>query len=107
VTAALVHSGVLMTGYEHREAAIAETVIGGVLLAGLTLSVLRPDPTRGIGLAVQAFALLGTLVGVTMVVIGVGPQTAPDIVYHIGILIVLAFGLAATARARSDHMRPV
>jgi hypothetical protein len=96
-----------MTGYERREAAIAETVIGGVLLAGLTISAIRPDATRGIGLAVQAFALLGTLVGVTMVAIGVGPQTVPDIVYHIGILIVLAFGLAATARARSDHMRPV
>ena len=34
--------------------------------------------------------------------IGVGPRTVPDIIYHVTILIVLAWGLGVTARARPD-----
>jgi hypothetical protein len=51
-----------------------------------------------VGLAVQGFALLGTLVGAFTIAIGIGPRTGPDIVYHVGLLIVLGWGLAVTAR---------
>ncbi|MGH9161449.1 MAG: hypothetical protein ACRD2X_15900 [Vicinamibacteraceae bacterium] len=87
--AALVHAGSLLAGYEHREARIAEIVIALVLLAGLALSWIQPRWTRAAGLGVQAFALLGTLVGVFTIVIGVGPRTAPDVLYHVGIVPVL------------------
>jgi hypothetical protein len=40
--AALLHAGVLTTGYEHREARIAETVIGVVLFLGLLVTVATP-----------------------------------------------------------------
>ncbi|MFN2556638.1 MAG: hypothetical protein ABR592_07155 [Nitriliruptorales bacterium] len=43
-------------------------------------------------IAAQGFALLGTLVGVFTIVVGVGPRTAPDIVYHFVILAVLMWG---------------
>jgi hypothetical protein len=43
IVAALIHFGVLMTGYEHRRAGTAETVIGVVLLGALTLWR-RPRP---------------------------------------------------------------
>jgi hypothetical protein len=44
--AALLHAGVLTTGYEHREARIAESVIGVVLLIGLLVTVAAPRLTR-------------------------------------------------------------
>jgi hypothetical protein len=105
ITAALVHAGLLVDGYEHREARIAESVLAVVLLVGLALTWIRPRATRGVGLAAQAFALLGTLVGVFTIAIGVGPRTVPDVVYHVGIVVVLASGLAVAARARSGQSR--
>jgi hypothetical protein len=101
IAAALTHFGLLMDGYEHQKAGTAESVIGIVLLVGLALTWIRPGSTRAVGLAVQAFALLGTLVGIFTIAIGVGPRTVPDITFHIGIVLVLAWGLIITARARS------
>jgi hypothetical protein len=103
IAASLIHSGVLIAGYEHRQARIAEGVIAIVLLVGLVLIWIRPAWTRGVGLAAQAFALLGTLVGVFTIAIGVGPRTAPDLAYHAGIVVVLVWGLIVTARVRSDN----
>ena len=91
--AASIHFGVLMRGYEHRKAGIAESAIAFVLLAGLAWTWIRPRSVRAAGLAAQAFALLGTVVGIVTIVIGVGPRTIPDIVYHIVIVIVLAIGM--------------
>jgi hypothetical protein len=101
IVAALTHFGLLIGGYEHQKAGTAESVIGVVLLIGLALTWLRPESTRGIGLAAQAFALLGTLVGVFTIAIGIGPRTVPDIVFHISIILLLAWGLGATAPART------
>src|SRR5512138_798732 len=103
LAASLVHRGVLVAGYEHDRAAVAETVIGAVLLAGLAASAVRPPWTRAAGIAAQSFALAGTLVGITMVAIGVGPRTAPDVVYHAAILTLLAAGLAWTVRSGRDR----
>jgi hypothetical protein len=102
VAAALVHSGVLIQGYEHQEARTAEGVIAIVLLVGAALTWVRPSWIRHVGLAAQGFALFGTLVGVFTIAIGVGPRTVPDVAYHIGIAVVLAWGLIVVARARSD-----
>jgi hypothetical protein len=98
VVAALIHSGVFITGYEHPQARIAEGVIAAVLIIGLILTFVRRAWTRSIGLTAQGFALLGTLVGLFTIAIGVGPRTAPDLVYHAAILLVLGWGLVVTAR---------
>jgi len=102
--AAFIHSGGLIAGYEHRQARIAEGVIAIVLLGGLALTWIRPAWTRTVGLSAQAFALLGTLVGIFAMAVGVGPRTVPDVVYHVGIVIVLACGLSVIARARSAQV---
>jgi hypothetical protein len=102
VAAALVHSGVLIQGYEHPEARTAEGVIAIVLLAGAALTWVRPSWMRHVGLAAQGFALLGTLVGVFTIAIGVGPRTVPDVAYHIGIAAALAWGLIVASRKPSD-----
>lgn len=100
--AALVHFGVLFHGYEHGKAGTAESVIASVLLIGLALAWIRPASTRAAGLAVQAFALLGTLVGIFTIAVGVGPRTVPDVAYHAGIVAVLVWGLVAAARATPE-----
>ena len=99
ILAALVHFGVIAHGYEHLKAGIAETVIGSVLASGLAWVWMHPPVTRGVGLAVQAFAFIGTLIGAFTVAIGIGPCTAPDIVYHIGLAGLLACGLFVSWRA--------
>ncbi len=50
------------------------------------------------GILAQGFALLGTLVGVTMIAIGVGPQTTGDIVFHMLLIVLLVTGLIMTMR---------
>jgi hypothetical protein len=103
IAAALVHAGLLVDGYEHREARIAESVIAAVLLAGVAFTWIRPRWSRRAGLAAQGFALLGTLVGIFTIAIGIGPRTAPDIVYHVAIVIVLVLGLVVASRAPSGN----
>jgi hypothetical protein len=103
VLASLIHSGWLVAGYQHHQARIAEGVIAVVLLAAVVVSWIRPAWTRRTGLVGQGFALLGTLVGVFTIVVGVGPRTVPDVVYHVGILVVLALGLRMTARWHTDE----
>jgi hypothetical protein len=101
IIASLIQSGRLISGYEHPQARIAEGVIALVLLTGLALTWIRPASLRRAGLAAQGFALLGTLVGVFTIIIGVGPRTTPDIAYHIGIVLILIWGLWVAARRRS------
>lgn len=103
VVAALVHSGVLIQDYQHAEASAAEGIIAIILLVGVALTWIRPAWTRQVGLTAQGLALLGTLIGVFTIAVGVGPRTVPDIAYHIGIVIVLIWGLIVAARARSDR----
>lgn len=99
ILAALIHWGVIATGYEYGGAAIPEGVIGLVLLGGFVLSLIASARTRVIGLAAQGFALAGTLIGVFVTIIGVGPNTLPDVLFHIGILAVLLSGIVVTVRS--------
>jgi hypothetical protein len=96
--AALVHTGLLVQGHEHWRAAIAEAVIGTVLLAGLAASLATPEASRTAGLAAQGFALLGTCVGILTIAIGAGPRTPFDYALHAGFVAVLVAGLVLVAR---------
>jgi hypothetical protein len=97
--ASLIHAGFLIHGYEHRAAQVAETVIGMVLLAGLAVTWIGGVWVRRAGLGAQAFALLGTLIGLLTIALGVGPRTVPDVAYHILIVAVLTCGLFVSAQA--------
>lgn len=97
--AASVHAGVFIGGWEHREAFIAETVIGTVLFIALLLTFVTPRRIRIIALAAQTFALIGTLVGLFTIVIGVGPRTIPDLITHALMIAFLVAGLLAAKRA--------
>jgi hypothetical protein len=105
VTAALIHFGLLVRGYEHWKAGTAESVIATVLLAGLVLTFVRRGWTREVGLGAQAFALVGTRVGVFTIIVGVCPRTVPDIIYHVAIVAVLAYGLLVASRTAAKTAR--
>ena len=96
--ASLVHRGVLLPGHAHSKAAIAETVIAGVLVLGLLVRGLQMAPARAAALLAQAFALLGTCVGLLTIAIGVGPQSGADLVFHIAVIALLVCGLVAAWR---------
>jgi hypothetical protein len=107
VVAAMAHFGILVPGYGHGAAAVAESVIGLVLVTALAATWLRPASVPSIGLGAQAFAFLGTLVGVFTIAIGVGPRTVPDVLYHVAILGVLAWGIAVANRTRTKRKGPI
>ena len=97
IAAALIHFGVVMDGYNDQEAGTAESVIAIVLLAGLLTSLLRPDWTRRAGILVQSFALVGTFVGLTLL-ITLGPRSLLDISIHVVMVVLLVIGLVVTVR---------
>jgi hypothetical protein len=99
IVAALIHSGMLITGYEHDKARIAESVIAIVLLAAVASTWIWSAWARWAGMAGQGFALLLTLIGVFTIIVGVGPRTVPDIVYHVAIVAVLVWGLTIAKRS--------
>lgn len=105
IAAALVHFGVLVGGYAHLKAGIAESVIGTVLLAGLVGTSLWSAAAHETAIAVQSFALLGTAVGLFTIAIGVGPRSLFDLVFHVGIVIALVSGLVVTIKAARAHVR--
>ncbi len=93
---ALVHFGVVIHGYEHDDARLAESVISLILFLGFLVTWIRPAWIRATSVVAQGLALVGTLIGVFTIIVGVGPRTAPDIIYHVGILTVLARGIGTT-----------
>lgn len=99
IIAGAIHSGLLVAIDIHHQAAIAESIIGVVLLLGFALTWIWPGQTQLIGLIAQTFAALGTLVGVSTIIAGFGPRTAPDLVFHIAILAVLVWGLVVATRS--------
>lgn len=97
--ASLIHSGLLVEGYRHRQAATAEGVIAVVMLIGLALTWSPAPWSDRAAVGALGFGLLGTLVGMFTIVIGVGPRTAADVVYHIALLAALTAGLFLAVRA--------
>ena len=96
--AALVHFGIFVNGYEHEKARIAESVIAIILLIGLIIILLNPERLKTTSYIVQGFALFGTLIGVFTIIVGVGPQSFPDKIYHVCISTILITGLILTAK---------
>jgi hypothetical protein len=75
LAAALAHAGILASGFEHFRVMIAEGVIGVVLAFGLLMVLIWPAQYPVMTLAVQGFALVGTLIGAFTIAVGVRPQT--------------------------------
>jgi len=94
--ASLLHRGIPVSGFESPAAAIAEAIIAVVLAAGLALTWIARRRARAIALAVQAFALIGTGVGLFVILRGRGPSTPLDLVIHLAMVALLVAGLWLT-----------
>jgi hypothetical protein len=101
--ASFVHTGLLFASYDDPAARLAEGIISFVLFAGLALTWIRPTWTRIVGLWVQGFALLGTMIGITAIILVPGPRKLPDLLFHAGIVAVLLRGYWVTQRTRLDE----
>ena len=99
LVAALIHAGIAGERFRHREALIAESIIAAVLLTGWTTSVLAPPRMRPVAIAVQAFGLFGTAIGLVTIAIGVGPRSPLDLVLHGLMILLLGAGLVTALRA--------
>lgn len=97
----VIHSGRLLRGYAHLQARNAKAVIAVVLLGALVLTWIRPLWFKRTSLYAQAFALAGTMVGIFTILVGVGPRTTPDVIYHIAIVLLLGWGLRVSSRLPS------
>ena len=96
--ASLTHGGLLLHGFEHARAAAAEAVIATVLGLGFVACLARPPLARRLALAVQLFAILGVLTGLSMIAIGVGPRTRFDLVLHGAMLVTLVTGFVVSLK---------
>lgn len=103
IVASLIHFEVIIEGYRHQEAGISEAVIAAAMLVGLAFTWLPGRRQVWAGFGSLAFGLLGTLVGVFTIIIGVGPQTVPDILYHATLIVALAAGLTFAWRGLSHR----
>lgn len=98
-TAALTHFGIIPLGLDDPAAGTAESIIAAVVAAGAAVITASPPLTRRVALAVQAFALAGTFVGL-YIFVTVDPEKVADIVYHVVMVVILVTGLVIAARWR-------
>jgi hypothetical protein len=104
--ASAIHSGALIDASVDPAANVAEGIIGAVLLLAAIVTTVRPSWTRVVGVLAQGFGLLGSLIGLYLAIRGVGPNTVPDVIFHVAIVAMLAIGVVAAFRvpARSPSV---
>lgn len=80
-------------------AGIAEAIIGIVLVAAAAVMFRSRTHARAVGIAATSFAIAGFLLGLNFTARG---GHLPDIAYHVVMLPILAGGLIALLRARTE-----
>jgi hypothetical protein len=103
--ASLVHSGLLIDVSVDPSAQFFEGLIAVVLFAGAIAAWLRPGWTRWAASLAQGFGLIFSLIGTYLALIGVGPNTILDIVFHVAVVVALGVGLAAAIGTRPARSR--
>lgn len=91
--AAAVHGGVLIHGREHTVIHVGETFMGIVLAAGVVASGLVPRHARAIAFGTQIFAFFGTVLGLLLIAVGIGPSSVPGLTFNAAVLLLLCLGL--------------
>jgi hypothetical protein len=84
---------------------IYEGTIAVVLFAGLLVALARPDWAAWAALITQAFAIVGASIGLFLAIRGVAPNSVPDLVFHVAIVVLLAWGLLVAWQSRSTASR--
>ena len=97
VVAAALHSGIVIPG-PFDDAAMYESIIAVILVIGVALTFIGPAWARWAGLVATLVSLAGSCVGLYLALRGIGPNTVPDIVYHVALVALLLFGVVVAAR---------
>jgi hypothetical protein len=97
LVAAAFHSGTVIPG-PLDTAAYYETGIAVILVVGLVQTFVAPSAARWIGVVALAISLAGASVGLYLALRGLGPNTVPDIVYHVALVALLLIGLVVAWR---------
>lgn len=105
VVVAALHAGLIIPGPSN-DAAMYETGVAGVLILGLALTFIGPAWARWGGLVATALALAGASIGLYVALRGLGPNTVPDIVYHVALIALLLVGIAVAWRVPSRRPPP-
>jgi hypothetical protein len=103
MVAAALHAGLVIAG-PFNDAAMYEMGVAAVLLVGLGLTYVGPAGARWGGLAASALALAGATIGLYMALRGLGPNTVPDIVYHVALIALLLVAIAVAWRVPSRRV---
>jgi hypothetical protein len=81
-------------------AGVAEAVIGAILVVGAVVMLRSPRRARSAGLAVNGFALVGFLIGISQTAVG---GCAPDIAYHATVIPILLYIMVVLLRRSSTE----
>jgi hypothetical protein len=95
---ALAHAGILTTGHEHTQAAVAEAVIAVLLGAALITGFVSPSQTRIVALVTQTLALLALIAGFAAIAMDLMPRTLANLLVFAIMLVTVIFGLLVAKR---------
>jgi hypothetical protein len=98
LVAAALHAGIVIQG-PYDSAAMYETIIAEILAVGIGLTFLPAPWARWGALATLVVSVAGASVGLFLAIRGVGPNTAPDLVYHVALLVWLVAGILVAWRS--------
>jgi hypothetical protein len=99
--ASLIHSGIMVPGFAHPLAKLAEAVCAAVLFAGLVYGLARPASARRAALLVDVLVLLAVLAALIIFALGIGPQSTLDLGLLVAMLISLLVGFVFILRSES------
>jgi hypothetical protein len=95
---AMAHGGILLTGHEHAQAAVGETVIAVLLGAALLMGFVSPGSTRTVAMLTQGLALVALIAGFIAIAIDVMPRSVANIAVYAIMTITVVFGLLVAKR---------
>lgn len=100
--ASLIHRGFLIGGFEDGSAATAEGIIATVMAIGLLITLFAGRWALTVGRGALIFGLAGVSVGLFVTIIGIGPQTTPDLIYHLVLFLFLVVAVVISWRVAAE-----
>ena len=103
VLAALVHVGIFNPALRYSQAFIIELLLAVILMGGLGASLNWPRATRDIAVFIHGGAVLVSLTGVTLMVMGEGAtERAADLAFHVLMLLMLIRGFLVSRKPMAE-----
>jgi hypothetical protein len=102
LVAAALHAGLVIEG-PMDQAAMYETGVAVILVIGLAMTFVGPAWARWGGLAATVLALGGASIGLYVAILGIGPNTLADMIYHVALIALLLLGIVVAWRIPTEQ----